>query len=428
MSRAGRRTGKQGAPAHADGRLFLRFTAMATIFMLGASVIVTAAVPMVLGRDIPLLTTRSDVALATFRLRTAAAQTMRDNVASATGRSTDAAATSPGMRPLAARLLATDPLSVDALTLAAADLSSAARRASERPLIAEAHRRNPRDRGPIAWSIIDNVLERRFSDAAHGFERMVVVSPNDAESIVPLMTLIANDPAARSILLQTLAKPQSWHARLAGQLEQSQLPLPILRQFAAAMIGNPDPPVRQSILSMLISRNDFAEAHRLWASQQRGGNPNVLVNDPRFAGSPDGAFPFGWTYSDNVTDRAVQLDGGGLEVHFSGQASVTFVSQMLVLRPGSYRLRLAGDGSLRAEALQWRLTCRAGGAASLASLDLGTVAQGASAAEIAFSVPASGCGAQNMALVGAPLTFPEDRVVTMRQIAVLPAASGNAAQ
>ncbi|MCC7394370.1 MAG: hypothetical protein IT553_05905 [Sphingomonadaceae bacterium] len=420
--------GDRGAPAHADGRLFLRLAAMAAAFILGACVITTAAIPMVLGRDIPLLTTRSDVALATFRLRAAAARTMRDNVADAAGRSAGAPATSAAMRRLAVRLLATDPLSVDALTLAAADLSSAQRRASERPLITEAHRRNPRDRGPIAWSIIDNVLERRFADAAHGFERMVIVSPNDAESIVPLMTLIANDSAARGILLQTLAKPQSWHARLAGQLEQSQLPLPILRQFAAAMIRNPDPPVRQSILSMLINRNDFAEAHRLWALQQGGNSAHALVNDPRFMNSPDGAFPFGWTYSDNVTDRAVQLDGGGLEVHFSGQASVTFVTQMLVLRPGTYRLRLTGDDSLRSEALQWRLTCRASGAAPLANLDLGNVSTGASTAQIVFSVPASGCGAQTLALVGAPLTFPEDRVVTMRQIAVLPAVSAELAQ
>ena len=101
------------------------------------------------------------------------------------------------------------------------------------------------------------------------------------------------------------------------------------------------------------------------------------------------------------------------EIH--GQEDGVLARQLLLLKPGHYRLsmRISGEPS-RASALRWTLTC-ADSKAQLLSLALSDAKKAASG--VAFDVPAN-CAAQSLELAGSAPDVAQQADVTISEFSL----------
>lgn len=384
----------------------------ALLFLLGGYGILSCYGNAVALPDTAFITTRGDTAVSLLQLQRMAAQGLQAQSSGTTSPESLA-----GKRHAAAvHLLGQEPLSADALVLAYGGGTRSAERDLARPLVMEAMRRDPRSRGARAWQIVDAAMSRRFPSAMHSFERLLSIAPGDSEMAVPLIALLINDPDARQALLSTLGRPRSWHARLAGEVARSQLPIQVIDQFAVALLRHPDPSTRQSMLGVLVNRGSYVRAYELWRdqmpAQHRPAHPQVnATNFSSFAGG----YPFAWTLTQDGSDGAVPLDGGGVEIRYSGQRALTFAAQMLVMPPGRYSLVVVGnDQPLRAGGLEWQLRC-ARDSSHLGGVDLGALSVGQTQASAEITIPAS-CPAQILSLTGKAALFPTEKIITIGSV------------
>ena len=99
------------------------------------------------------------------------------------------------------------------------------------------------------------------------------------------------------------------------------------------------------------------------------GIDNATIFDPDFKNrvAPQ---PFAWTLTSSNVGLAERGPGGGLRVIYYGQEDGVLASQLLLLKPGRYRLTMrAGGDPQRSRSLVWTVTC-AGSAAPVARLPL----------------------------------------------------------
>ncbi|MEQ1688391.1 MAG: hypothetical protein ABL874_07440, partial [Sphingopyxis sp.] len=364
--------------------------------------------------DTPLVTTRGDAAVSLLQLQQLAAADLQ---AQASGRQGDGEAAH--RRAIAVRLLGQEPLSADALVLVGGNPTSNAKRAMTRPLVAEALRRDPRSRGARAWQIVDAALSRRFPEAMHSFERLLSIAPTDSQVAVPLIALLINDPQARQTLLANLRRPRSWHAQLAAEIARSHLPISVVEQFATILVQHPDPGTRQEILGALVARHEYARAYTLWRGQLPATNrpSHPQVNSPDFTDFP-GGHPFAWTMSQDGGDGVTPLDGGGIEVRYSGQRTMTLTSQMLVMPPGRYLLVVdGGDRPIKGAGLAWTVRC-ASTSAVLGTIDLAALNAGQKRASAEIIIPAT-CTAQHLSLIGQAALFPSETLIEIQSVNLL---------
>lgn len=407
MTRERVRRSTPNKPSIAFGRSLIA----ALLFLLGSYGILSCYGNAVVLPDTPLLTTRGDAAVSLVQLQRLAAQGLQ-----AQSSGTLPAESLAGKRHAAAvHLLSQEPLSADALVLAYGGGTRSAERDLARPLVMEAMRRDPRSRGARAWQIVDAAMSRRFPSAMRNFERLLSIAPGDSEMAVPLITLLINDPDARQALLTSLDQPRSWHARLAGEVARSHLPTQVIDQFAIALLRHPDPSTRQSMLGVLVNRGAYARAYELWRdqlpAQHRPAHPQVnATNFSSFAGS----YPFAWMLTQEGSDGAVPLDGGGVEIRYSGQRALTFAAQMLVMPPGRYSLVVGGEQPLKAEGLEWQLRC-ASNSSLLGGIDLGALSVGQTRASAEIAIPSS-CTAQTLSLTGKAALFPAEKIITIGSV------------
>jgi len=109
------------------------------------------------------------------------------------------------------------------------------------------------------------------------------------------------------------------------------------------------------------------------------------------------------------------MRNGTLSVTYYGRAGGELASQLLVLRPGSYRFRFAVEGKTPAGAtLYWSLRCANND--KLEPMRAVVKGEGPLRALVAnFTVPA-GCPAQRLTLVGEAGEFPVAINVTLRNL------------
>lgn len=174
------------------------------------------------------------------------------------------------------------------------------------------------------------------------------------------------------------------------------------------------PPIRQDLaeyLKALVRSKRFLEARRVWL-RHAAPKSTSLVTDGDFdglSGDPpkDAVLPFDWNIEEvsgaSATAElpAEPLSGPALRVASSGSSAGTLVAQLLVLRPGSYRVAVSArpEEGAGLNAVSWVVRCAdrpllgASGDVSNAVGDTG----GWRRIAFDFSVPA-GCAAQRLEL------------------------------
>jgi hypothetical protein len=262
----------------------------------------------------------------------------------------------------------------------------------------------------------------RSGDAPSGLREIAVLArmvPNGVTSLAPYVAAYAKDPRNRP-QLQSLFKSDP-------TLEQAALSTLAVDPRNADLIlslASPSATVPQwsgVLIPTLVNARQYDEAYRVWSKMAHVQPPaDGTVFDAGFAGS-DAPPPFNWSLTSSTVGLAEGQPGGRLHAIFYGQEDGVLARQLLLLKPGRYRLtmRISGEPA-RAAALSWTLTC-ADSKVQLVSLPLSDLKKAASG--VSFAVPAN-CAAQSLELTASAPEVAQQADVTISDFSLKREQSG----
>jgi hypothetical protein len=291
-------------------------------------------------------------------------------------------------------------------------------------LLEEAKRRNPRNR-MARLLLLDRYLRtERPVKAAAELGVLTVLIPRTGEVLIPQLAKMVTDPKTAGTLRGALNNnPGLLHAVLSRLASDGTSADTILS--LAAQAGPPPPGVDtqwQGILVNNLAKQGQAErAYKLW--QEFGKVPAAEVGkglyDPDLKGLP-GSAPFNWRLVAGAEGVAEKASGGGMQVGYYGRVNAELAEQLLMLKPGRYRLQFQAEGDAKGEnsKIVWSLSCQ-GSKASLVQLPLTGITYAPRMITAGFTVPSAGCGAQWLRLAGAAAEFPAEQSVTIRNLRIV---------
>ena len=274
-----------------------------------------------------------------------------------------------------------------------------------------AERRDPRAL-PAHYFLAEQDL--RTGNVAHGLSELAALAalaPGGAASVAPFIATLARDrrnwPEVRALLRRDPYLKGFTLARLAADPANAAT----IAALAGPAIPGSEGTWLQPLLASMLTAGKYAEARALWASREKLSlSPDEPLFDSGFS-NPAPLPPFNWALTSSTVGLAERLPGGRLHAIFYGQQDGPLARQLLVLRPGVYRItmKIAGDSARRA-ALKWSVTCDKS-AAPLASIDL----VAASRQTWSFTVPRS-CRAAWLELAGVAEDIPKAADVTISEL------------
>lgn len=332
---------------------------------------------------------------------------------------------SPALRASAIDALARSPMADEPFYLAGIDALANGREAEGERLLLEARRRDPRSR-PARLILLDRYLRsRRIVDAGVEIAVLSRLMPRAGEVLVPELARMVREPRTGTALIKVLAREPSLQqavlAQLASDGADPDVVLNIAASSPATSVAPGGLPWQRALLAKLVDQGDLQRAHRLWRgfAGLPATNGAKGVHDGDFRGAP-GAPPFNWQLTNGPAGVADRVGNPALQVNFYGREDVELASQLLMLRPGRYRLQFRAEGDAAGEGSQllWSITCT-GSKAQLLSLPLRDVNYTPRTFSGEFSVPA-GCAGQWLRLRGAAGEFPKGQDATISQVQIIP--------
>jgi hypothetical protein len=237
--------------------------------------------------------------------------------------------------------------------------------------------------------------------------------PQFMKHVVPALAQMAEspDPRAGAELKKVLLENPRWRAsffqHLPARVSDARTPLNLL----LGLKPTGAPPTNEDVgayLRMLIGHKFYELAYYTWLqflSAEQLSSIGFLANDS-FESAPSG-LPFDWVISPgsgvtiDIAARADEADKHALLLELGpGRVEFDGVTQLMLLAPGSYRLKGLLKGELRgARGLQWRISCAGSRQPPLGEAPMFVgVAPKWTEFDIAFTVPDKDCRAQELRL------------------------------
>jgi hypothetical protein len=288
-------------------------------------------------------------------------------------------------------------------------------------MLAEARHRDPRFL-LARLLLLDRYLKTgRVAEAGEEIAVLARLAPETGSLLVPELARMAADPRTGTILMGVLDMDPRLQQEVLSKLAGSAPPDLVLR-----LAGKAPPPAGTTpewqgvLLGRLVGSQDYGRAYALWRDFARlpADSGGKSVYDGAFRNLP-GAAPFNWQLTGSAAGVAERNHDGGLQVQYFGRAGAELATQLLLLRPGSYRLRVQAEGDASGDGarLSWTLDC-AQSKAKLAELPLVKIKSALRTIEARFTVPAGGCSAQWLRLSGRPAEFPTEQDATIHDVRV----------
>jgi hypothetical protein len=182
-------------------------------------------------------------------------------------------------------------------------------------------------------------------------------------------------------------------------------------------------PWQERLVMSMAEQGQIARAYGLWRTfyAPRAPDKKVGVYDGRFQGLP-GSGPFSWHFPASPAGVAERSAARTLQVDYYGRDNAELVNQLLMLPAGQHRLSIRAEGDAEGEGskLSWTISCHPS-KAEIGSLVLRNLAYTPRVLTANFTVPASGCSAQWLRLVGAAGEFPKGQNATISAVNIEPA-------
>jgi hypothetical protein len=246
-----------------------------------------------------------------------------------------------------------------------------------------------------------------------------------------IVELLAHDPRGAAAIAARLAANPPWRAPFFDFLASDKRPDAEViegRLFTmlAATGGPPQSAELGPYLRRVASEGRYLEARTMWLSAKRPRPPASLVYNGDLSAPSDGT-PFDWSTGESEgwsaeIEPASAARGNALRVSYDGVADAAPLHELVVLKPGAYRLALEALDDLgdATRLLSWTVSCVGSGPA-LAAIHRPTPTQGSwTTVSAVFEVPDNGCPAQWLALSVQPGERPETTVSWYRNIRIDP--------
>lgn len=293
------------------------------------------------------------------------------------------------------------PLSDEAFLIEALVSRSQGRFREAMERLEQARRRDPRNRLTRIMLFEAYLREARAREVIEEAATLDRLGTGSTQTILPILANLVQNP--------------STHEAAADALGASVLAYPVLRSLAErevspdllmSLAGDPIDPqefsddTRQQINGLsapYIKAGKWSQAADLWAHfYRRQSGQLAQIIDPEFSGKFGP--PFGWQLGRSNGGLAEQSDNG-LQIVDFGRKGWEVVRQLLLIRPGTYRLRYKlDDATANLPDLAWRVVC-AGSGGTVLDLPFRRDNLLGLAASDSFTVPADGCSAQWLSLV-----------------------------
>ena len=316
------------------------------------------------------------------------------------------------------------PLAVEPFLIKGAVAKTEGREDLAERLFVEARRRDPRSAAARYFLAERYLSSGRATEALQEVSALARLVPHGSQVLVPGLVQYARTPGSAPHLRRMfVANPQIGQAiltELASDAANADLIMRLAGPVAIATGDAPVPAWQGKLLNALIERGEFVRARDLWSrvSGIRPPNPPGLVNQgfAKISAPP----PFNWRFGSGSFGVAEPEAGGKLNVIFYGRENAEIASQLLLLPPGQYQLRMAASSDVgESSSLEWSVTC-APGKARLATIPLKRATVTGKRLSGTFTVPHQACAAQWLKLTGMAKEFAKSEQATIGEFDVSP--------
>jgi len=283
-------------------------------------------------------------------------------------------------------------------------------------LFREARRRDPRSAAARYFLAQHYLVSGRPVEGLAEAAVLTRLVRGGSSALIPGLVQYAKEPGAVPTLRRMFAGNPDLRDQVLVELARDASNAALLMDLAGDGVDASRAaasPWQAQLIASLIERGDYAKAHALWRRFSGvPGRESALFN-PQFAKLAAPA-PFNWTFAAGTAGVAEPIASGELQLIFYGRDTAQFASQLLMLRPGDYELRMRvrrDSPSAEASRLGWTLTCQPG-TRQLLDLPLAKAAKADGALAARFTVPAN-CPAQLLALGGISGEFPKTEQATI---------------
>jgi hypothetical protein len=246
----------------------------------------------------------------------------------------------------------------------------------------------------------------REGKIVQGLRQLALMSrimPATSVQLVPALAEFARSPGARETLAAILRTNPELRRPLLIALSTDPDNAGLALALSGPELRSAEPESegwKSRLLRGLVQRGDTERAYAVW--RQFAGLPpsySSLLFNGEFKNLAAPA-PFNWTFNSGSAGIA-EPASGTLRILFYGNAEMTLASQLLLLKPGSYRFEAPVNGNPTAGGLSWTLTC------SRAGPPIMDMPLNSSAPVARFAVPAD-CPSQSLRLKGHLEDMPRD--------------------
>ncbi len=302
-----------------------------------------------------------------------------------------------------------DPLDIAALRDLGLERERTGESAEAEALLSFVGRRTWRDAPAQAWLLRWRLSQGRLKEALETADSILRQDSlgTTRPALFGMMTAAAGLVEARPALEARLAAAPSWRTDFLQGLDAHGDTAGAVQVLAALAAGEtpPKPEEYTLLVTRLVTGGDYKRAYEAWSVISKKARMAELGD---FSG-PSDRTPFTWSGAEGVGATSETLpspEGSTLRIDYDGFSTPRLPARLLVSPAGRWRLTLreTGDAEMKLR-LYWRIRCAESGqvlARSDAATGLIADPTGWRTREMAFEIPANGCGGQWVELIATP--------------------------
>lgn len=277
----------------------------------------------------------------------------------------------------------------------------------------QAQRRDPRSL-PAAYFLTDYYFRAgRPLDGLRQAATLARLSPAGAAPISRLVASYAQDSRNWADIRALFRSDETIEDQVLAALAADAGNAPAILAIADGAHRRASSPWLPRLLRSLVAAGQYQRARAIWAAVSGVRLPaGTLLYDAGFAAA-EPPEPFNWKLASSNLGIAERERGGTLHVIYYGGVDGVLASQLLLLEPGTYRLRLRiAPDSDHPESLRWSIRCdKASKILSAAPLD-------AAARQGWLFAVRQDCPAQWLELSGRAADLPQQAEVRLTGLAL----------
>jgi hypothetical protein len=275
-------------------------------------------------------------------------------------------------------------------------------------LFLEARRRDPQSIA-ARYFLADHFLRtRQTKQGLAEISALTRLVPQSLDRVAPYLAAYALSPGGAPDVKAMLRNHPELEPLLLHELAANPDNERLVLYLWSGRAGDNARAWQERLLNSLIDAGRYSQALATWTRFSPNPDRRQELAGPTFESRA--LPPFGWTFASGTAGFAEAAERGRLHVIYYGRDNLVLARQLLVLKPGTYRLSMRiGGGLPAAKSLAWTVRCLPS-SGEIANAGVADAKNGELVAT--FAIPPAGCVAQQLELAGTALELPEQAELT----------------